>query len=456
MSFVAVDLGASSSRYVSDSGQISILPNNMVWLENGQDPRINPDAEDVESSLDISITKDSGAECEYFPTTALAGIMADRFTSVHTVPLVGIKKYKQKVNYVSAIMSAAVSRLKYSLPEDIDLYLAVPPMEIHEAREAFGNQLVGRYTVKFPKYMGGTEVKLNIVSVQCYEESFMASTSFFFNMNGVPKEQNKKYGAGIILSLDIGASTTDLSIIKNGRYLDKSGKTYRVGGNEARETLVYDICSRYDIDLSPEAAEKVMSEGRLQLGNNYVDVSDLVAKAKTELAKKLMTHLPLYFKTIQIDMTTINAIVVSGGGSMQSQYVNADGEVVKTSEPMSYYVTQELLNLSSGTEVVAYGDDARLANVKGLFIKAKVDSITKAAAVKAPAPAPAPASVQAETPTVAQTAPVAPQVTPVTTTTPVATAPVATAPVQTEVPSQTAPVTSQTTPVAPVAPQVTI
>ena len=415
MSFVAVDLGASSSRYVSDSGQIAILPNNMVFLGANEDSRINPDAEDIESCLDITITKTEGPDCEHFPTSVLAGIMADRYTSVHTVPLVGIKKYKQRINYVSAILNAAVSRIKYSLPEEVDLYLAVPPMEIHEAREAFGSTLPGKYLVSFPKYMGGTEVKLNVVSVQCYEESFMASTSFFFNMNGVPKEQNKRYLTGTVLSLDIGASTTDLSIIQNGRYLDKSGRTYRVGGNEARETLVYDICSKYDIDLSPEVAEKVMSEGRLQIGNNYVDVSGLVAKAKVDLAKKLMTHLPLYFKAIQIDMSTINAIIVSGGGSMQSQYVNADGEVVKTSEPMSFYVTQELLNFSSGTEVVAYGSDARLANVKGLFIKAKMDSIKKPAvtpavtpAVEQAAPVPAPA---VETPVATPVAPVAPQVT---------------------------------------------
>lgn len=411
MSFVAVDLGASSSRYVSDSGQIAILPNNMVFMENNEDSRINPDAEDIESCLDITITKTEGPECEHFPTSVLAGIMADRFTSVHTVPLVGIKKYKQKINYVSAILNAAVSRIKYSLPEEVDLYLAVPPMEIHEAREAFGSQLPGKYTVTFPKYMGGTEVKLNIVSVQCYEESFMASTSFFFNMSGVPKEQNKKYLTGTVLSLDIGASTTDLSIIQNGRYLDKSGRTYRVGGNEARETLVYDICSKYDIDLSPEVAEKVMSEGRLQIGNNYVDVSSLVAKAKVELAKKLMTHLPLYFKAIQIDMSTINAIIVSGGGSMQSQYVNNDGEVIKTSEPMSFYVTQELLNFSSGTEVVAYGSDARLANVKGLFIKAKIDSIRKAVTTPQAPPVQSvaePVVNQAVTPQVTPVAPVAP------------------------------------------------
>lgn len=437
MSFVAVDLGASSSRYVSDSGKIAILPNNMVWLNEGEDSRINPDAEDIESCLDINIVKESGAPCEFFPASALAGIMADRFTSVHTTPLVGIKKYKQKINYVSAILNAAVSRIKYNLPEDIDLYLAVPPMEIHDARDAFGSQLVGTYTVTFPKYMGGTAIKLNIKSVHCYEESYMAATSFFFNMNGSVREENRKYLTGNVLSLDIGASTTDLSIVQNGRYLDKSGKTYRVGGNEARESVIYAISNKYDIDLSLEAADKVMIEGRLQQGNSYIDVSAIVAEAKVELAKKLMVHLPMYFKSIQMDMSTINAVVVSGGGSMQSQYANADGELIKTSEPMSYYVTQELLNYSAGTEVVAYGDEARLANVKGLFIRAKVDEM-KAAQAKtitpmyttpvqtpvAPAPAVAPAQATQTAQAVAPVNPVPVAPTPVAQEVPVAPTPV--------------------------------
>lgn len=423
MSFVAIDLGASSSRHVSDSGNIMVTPNYMAELPVGTASKIQPDTADLSSSLEVQIEKVSGEACEHFPVNVLIGIMADRYTSLHDRPSVNVKKCLQKINYVSAIVVAAINRLTYELPEDIDLYLAVPPIEIHNARELFSQKLVGKYNVTFPKYMGGTTVVLNIRSVHCYEESFMASTSFFFNMNGVPKEQNKQYLTGNILSLDIGASTTDLSIIKNGRYLDKSGKTYRVGGNEARESLIYSISNEYDIDLSLEAADKVMAEGRLQNGNTYIDVSNLIARAKKELAKKLMTHLPLYFKSIQIDMTTINAIVVSGGGSMQSQYVNADGEVVKTSEPMSYFVTQELLNLSSGTEVVAYGDEARLANIKGLFIKAKVEELKKAAQAQAQSATQAAPTAQTEATTQQTVTPVAtasaqPTATPAQTATP--------------------------------------
>ena len=401
MSFVAIDLGASGSRYVSESGQISVMPNNMVFLPNEQPSLINTDAADIESCLEVKIVKESGSACEHFPANVLIGIMAEKHMGVNERPYMNMHKHVQRINYISAIVASAISRLKYELAENIDLYLAVPPIEIHQAREVFNELLTGTYTVTFPKYMGGTQVRLTINGVKCYEESFMASTSFFFNMNGIPKESSKAYLIGNVLSLDIGASTTDLAIIKNGRYLDKSGQTYKTGGNEARDFLMNEVCARYAMDMSIEDAEKSMAEGRLQQGNSYDDISDIVSMAKSALAKKLITHMQTYFKRIQIDITTINAIVVSGGGSMQSQYVNADGEVIKTSEPMSYYVTQELINWSKGTIVVPYGDEARFANVKGLFIRAKVDSM-QATPVQ-----------PTQTAQPVQTTPVQPQVTPV-------------------------------------------
>ena len=38
---------------------------------------------------------------------------------------------------------------------------------------------------------------------------------------------------------------------------------------------------------------------------------------------------------------------------------NGENEIIKTSEPLSYSVTQELTTISQGIEVIPYGDDAR-------------------------------------------------------------------------------------------------
>jgi hypothetical protein len=65
---------------------------------------------------------------------------------------------------------------------------------------------------------------------------------------------------------------------------------------------------------------------------------------------------------------------------MQSQFVNEDNEVIKTAEPLSYYVMEALKEYSPNTLVIPYGDEARLANIKGLYVKAQTDILKKAMA----------------------------------------------------------------------------
>lgn len=379
MSFVAVDMGASGTRFAEDNGIINLLPNNMAFID--KESLVSSESPDVvESSLELVITKTDGPENEYLPSPSrvLVGIMAERSTEINEHPDVIKRKYEQRINYVSILASVAVSKLKYGNNEPVDVYLAVPPVQLNKSRIEFNDRLIGKYRVELPKYMGGVAVEFTIRSVTVHPESLMSITSFFFNVNGTLKEENKKYLASTVLSLDIGASTTDLTIVKKGSFMDKSGETFNVGGNNSRIVMLDDIREEYNMELSTSDANKTMEEGRLQLGSTYEVIDGIIEKAKRTVAKKLSIAMQNYFPKIDIPVQTVSAIVVSGGGSMQSQYVNDDGEVVKTSAPMSRFVTDEINTWTRGIEVIHYGDDTRLANIKGLFIKAQTEKLIKA------------------------------------------------------------------------------
>lgn len=387
--FVAIDLGASGTRYTSDSGKIALMPNNMVFLDTTKPVDMEPYDNAIENALEVVINKEGGLvlkkgegvnaiEETVFPVKALIGTMADRYASTNERPSMLEHKYNQRINYVSVITAAAISRLTQNVGEDINLYIALPPTEIKKAKELMLSNLVGRYVVEFPKYLGGASVKLNIQDVSFFEESFMAMVSYFFTMQGTPREEAKPYMSGQVLSLDIGASTTDIAIIRNGRYLDKSGQTYKEGGNIARDELIDLVQEEYAFALPIEDAERTMAEGRLQLGSSYKVISDLVADSKKVLANQIVNNITHYFQRKEIPLQSIQAIIVSGGGSMQSQYVNEQAEVVKTSEPISMYITESLRKVCPEIVVVPYGEDARLANIRGLFVRAKVDSVKAA------------------------------------------------------------------------------
>jgi len=373
MNFVAVDLGASGTRYVSDSGKISILPNNMVFLNKDTYVDIEPFGTEISGALEVFIEKEG--DSEFFPVHVLVGSMAERYSSTNDRPSVLLNKVAQRINYVSAILAVALSKIAYKLDDSIKLYLALPPLEVKTFKDLVKQNFSGKYTVKFPK-MSNLEagVSFEITDVLPFEESFMAMLSYFFDVSGVPKESASKYRTGNILSLDIGASTTDLAIIKNGVYQDKSGQTYKTGGNIARDYLIDAIRARYGFDLPIEDAEVTMAEGRLQLGNTYEIITDIVEEAKRNFAHSIVAQMQGYFRQVNIPLQTIRAIVVSGGGSMSSQYISDSGDIVETSKPMSHYITEALTKVVNGVVVEPYGEEPRLANIKGLFIRAKVDT----------------------------------------------------------------------------------
>ncbi|MEM4385689.1 MAG: ParM/StbA family protein [Candidatus Anstonellales archaeon] len=370
MSFVAIDLGASSTRFVSTYGKISIIPNNMVFLGN-EKVDLEPYDESIEASLEVIIEKEG--ESEIFPARVLVGQLAERYSSTNERPSVIANKHVQRINYVSGVIATAISKLMYGFNSDIHLYVALPPIEVKTAKDIVRERFIGNYTVTFPKYKGGTQVKFTISEVSCYEESFMSLVSYFFDMNGQVREKSKVYMKGNILSLDIGASTTDLAIVKDGKYLDKSGQTYKTGGNIARDYLIDAIRAQYGFDLPLGDAEVAMAEGRLQLGNTYVDISDIVEQAKRAFASSVVSQMQGYFRQVNIPIQTIRAIIVSGGGSIESQYIDDNGNVVKTSKPMSEYITEFLKEICPTVEVENHLDNPRLANIMGLFIRAKLN-----------------------------------------------------------------------------------
>lgn len=368
MEFVALDLGASSTRYVSNNGKVGILPNNMVFLPMEARVDLEPYNDEIEGALDVTIECDK--ESEHFPVRVLIGSMAERYSPTNVRPSVLMNKYMQQINYVSAAVASAVSKIKNNLGDNLLLYLALPPIEVSIGKDKVKESLIGKYKVTFNKL--NKTVEFNIVDVTCFEESFMAILSYFFDVNGKLREQAKKYSTGNILSLDIGASTTDLVVVSDMKYIERSGQTYKTGGNVAREFLRDDLRALYGYDVPEEIADMAMAEGRIQMGNRYEDISKYVEAAKQKFAAQVVEQMQSYFRKVNIPIQSIRAIIVSGGGSMRSEYVDESGNVVITSEPMSYYITKELNKVCPGVEVESH-IDARLANIYGLFIRANID-----------------------------------------------------------------------------------
>lgn len=375
LDYVCVDLGASDTRVENASGNVRVLPNNMcdVTGRDSEADRVEPNDNSLESNIDVTINKIDGAECSYFPVRAMYGKMAERFSISQVRPNSMEHKSDQQVNYVSAILGAATQRLSEGTGEDIVMFIAVPPVEINKARDKFA-QLLGRYEVKFNKYLNGAKVIFNVVSVVCKSESELAMASMLFSQDGKPRPEHKTLFKKKVLSVDIGASTSDLCVCINGKPVEVAGRTYKVGGNVARAYFINLIRENFGFDMSLSDAEIAIAEGRMQMGDSYVDVSEYVKQSKMQLAERVVQSLQTYFNEIDMPIQSFNAVAVSGGGSMRGQYVDENSnDVITTSEPLSSFVIEPLKKICSTIEVVHYGEDARYANIYGLALAAKAE-----------------------------------------------------------------------------------
>ena len=378
--FVAVDLGASSTRYVSNNGKIRIIPNNMEFLDPSTVVDMELNDASIEHALEVVIEHTDG-DIEFnkgvYPKKLLIGEMAQRYNSPNRRPNNMMAKNKQSINYYSGVVAVAMSKM-YNPEENgpVDLYLAFPPIECEkDIKDEITKKFKGHYKVEFVKL--GKTVEFDIQSVNVYEESFMAVLSFFFDISGDIRPTSKQWLQGNILSLDIGDSTTDFVLVQNGKYINRSGQSFRIGGNYVVNRVITAVNREYGYQIPLEDARQIVATGRIQVGNDYADASAIVEKAKRDFAGQLRGHIEAYFGQMNIPLATIRAIVVSGGGSMSGQYVDEGGMTHTTTAPMSEFITDELVSVCSGVKVLPYGENPRMANTSGLFIRAMVNEMKK-------------------------------------------------------------------------------
>lgn len=385
MKNICIDLGASSTRVTGEDGIIHELPNYLIFKERAdivdlESARVQDDPmQDFLANLDVIVDKTSGSTCKAFPARALIGSLANRYSPTVSRPSVMMNKSKQKINLFNIIM--AVTQQAYVNGyngEPITLYLAFPPLEVTtDVKEEINNELIGTYAVKIERL--GYETTLNITNVKLFQESYMALAAFFFDFPSctLKEEIQKKYGVGHAMSLDIGASTTDISVALNMQLLEKSGQTFKTGCNVIEMDISNSIRAKYGYDPTHEDLLTAIREGRLPMGNGYVDVSAMLRRAKQEFARTIVVELQNYFRLVHIPLQSIRVIVVSGGGSLVSGYYEGD-KFIETCGCVSEFITKELNNIVENIDVISM-EDARTANTRGLFIRMMADKARAAA-----------------------------------------------------------------------------
>lgn len=363
---IHIDMGASMTKYAVDEHGVQCFPNNMIIRDTPSatyklsDSRLENFEMCVTTEDDKTGTPIEGLIGKYVSF----GRYAARSKDTAIRPSVDNKKCTQPINYASVLAAIAYEVEKGELWGKISVSLAVPPVEIEQAREAF-KALIGTYKVEL---VGGgrlssDEQTFEIISVSCYEESLLTCTSYLFSKRG-PK--HPELLGKTLLVFDIGASTTDVGIVKKGVYWDKSQQTLRIGGNMIRDMLKDALYEKYELLLEGEELEDAIASGEVEIYGEKHNIVALLDEAREHCAGEIRQQMSTYFKRTGVDIKTIGAVILSGGGSLSAGLVNEEGEKADVGDTHSvgHYICETL-----GLQGYYYGEGARYANVEGLVLR---------------------------------------------------------------------------------------
>lgn len=374
MLHICTDQGASSTRFSVNNSKVYKNPNNFIEVDIESDIRNTPYTQEFVDNMDLTISKDG--ESDFFPVRILGGTLAERYSSSSAKPSMLSSKSRQPVNYYSVISSVVNSILlsedaeDCKSPVDVTCYMCLPPVEItgnNENEDYVKSQLAGKYTVRLNKM--DREIEFNIKEVNVYAESVLAVVAFLFNQDATQRTEMAKYNKGYILGFDLGASTADLVLIKDRRFIEHSGYTCKLGGNIIDDLMRSEIRRKFGTEVSNDDIIEAVRTGRLAYGSSYKDVSAELQKCKKQYASMLFEKVETYFASNNIGLQSIKAVFMSGGGSMQSSYMDESGKEIVTSPSVGEYIDEMLKKVCDSVDMVLSPSvNPRECNIVGLIL----------------------------------------------------------------------------------------
>ena len=207
-------------------------------------------------------------------------------------------------------------------------------------------------------------VPVAIKEIKVLPEGVVAFTAAMFKLEDGKiniNSDNQKYKQGYCIVLDIGAGTTDMVVVRDGKFIMSTKETFRKGGNLVESTCRTLIRRKYNV--SPSDMKEIIETGVYHHANDTLIVDDLLDEAKKDYAENVLQDIIAYLGEKDIPVQELRGVLTVGGGSLPTM---RNGVVV--SEPMSAPLVALLKQFSPSIEQIKLDSNPRYANLDGLHI----------------------------------------------------------------------------------------
>lgn len=360
-----IDLGNSETRaevvYNGKSVKLEI-PN--AYCELHENYTIPEDYRNDESTV-------FGCDGEYIAN----GELVSHEFSTRSMKPTGLKHKSEQITSKYSIIMVMIKAIALisgniaTIPTDInwvfDIACLLPPDE-QSSKDDVNNMksLISEITEIQCVSPINYKVPVSIKEIRIFPEGVVAYTAAMFSMKdgkAVANAENLKYRQGYTLVMDIGAGTTDLAMVFNGKFVAASKTTIKTGGNYVEKTCKREI--RRKFGNAPTDMTEIIEKGVYTRGNERIIMDDVLIRAKKDFAAELNKEIIEYLEVTQIPVHELKGLLVIGGGAIATE---RDGKII--SESLAYPLCENIRSMAKSVELIKIDVSPRFANIEGLHI----------------------------------------------------------------------------------------
>lgn len=319
------------------------------------------------------------------------GEVCDREFGMATTRPTALQKKYHSAESMKAIINAicqgnmVVADMNGADVEDVnvawDIYVLLPPGHIEERVTlpdgsptsgagyiAYKIRTIRELDFQLPKLKKDVEIN----SVTVFPEGHCAFMAVLFAHKNEIREGYKYLVKSVSLVIDIGAGTSDICVIENGKTIISTRFTMEIGGNNIHKK-VGNMLKSEGIKLYDSDVRQGVIDGYVRDGAKKVTIVKKIAIAKQQVANQMVSEIQSFFEDTGYPPQRIAHLLVCGGGAEIS-----DNEKII---PLGKYIEHYMKNLSPNIESIPYPKEVvdgeqktispRLLNIYGAMILAE-------------------------------------------------------------------------------------
>lgn len=343
---LVVDLGNSETRVLTIFGKTTT--GELRYRLSSLDNRFGPLEDDYEVPDDYT-AENSRIFVDGFGKYCV-GDLCRREIPADLRPSAIEKKYRSDVSKLSMIQAFLqgyidVANMMQSSVEDIDVewdvVVLLPPADISVGSEFIGKMVRSIEKIEF--IMPKVQKDILVKDVRVMPEGFCAYLGVLFDMRRKVRPEYAHLKKETTLIFDIGAGTTDISVIEDGKIISATKYTVTLGGNNVHQK-VKSMLNASGKTFPESMVQEGVEKGFIKSGNMKYPLVKEIAKAKNETARGIVNSVRDFFESSQYPIEKIENLIVCGGGAIDA---NIDGV-----HPLSLYLVEYMKKLTRNITLV--------------------------------------------------------------------------------------------------------